>query len=163
MYRCVPLWPARRPGRSVLDFAEFSSLVREREVAIHSEDALRARFNALDMMGCGRVSISAYIVWAIKDALARSASRVIDLFAMWDDDDSGSIDKKEFRKAVRAFGFDATDEEVGVAAAPAQSHTRSLTHLCACARALASRDTNATPPCVHASLVHWDDGGSTLF
>ena len=47
----------------------------------------------------------AYIVWSLKDALARSASRVIELFIMWDEDDDGSISKREFRKALPLLGF----------------------------------------------------------
>ena len=40
----------------------------------------------LDPTSCGFVDIKAYIIWSLKEALARSASRVIDLFLMWDED-----------------------------------------------------------------------------
>lgn len=52
------------------------------------------------------------VVWSLKDALARSASRVIDLFIEWDEDSSGTISRKEFRKAIRAFGFGANNDEL---------------------------------------------------
>ena len=35
----------------------------------------------------------------LRDALSKNAVRVIDLFRDWDDDQSGNVSKKEFRKA----------------------------------------------------------------
>ena len=35
----------------------------------------------------------------LRDALSKAAVRVIDLFRDWDDDQSGTVSKKEFRKA----------------------------------------------------------------
>jgi calcium-binding protein CML len=48
----------------------------------------------------------------LKDAMATSLNKVQDLFKLWDVDGSGSIDKEEFRKAVKALGLvtDITDE-----------------------------------------------------
>merc|ERR1719424_2784384 len=40
----------------------------------------------------------------------RSSSRVVDLFRAWDEDRSGTVDKGEFHKAVRALGFDVERE-----------------------------------------------------
>ena len=40
--------------------------------------------------------------------------RVSDLFKEWDDDDSGSIGKAEFRKAMGALGFEASDADMDV-------------------------------------------------
>ena len=54
--------------------------------------------------------MSEYLQWSLKDALARSSSRVVDLFRAWDEDRSGSVDKSEFHKAVRALGFDIERE-----------------------------------------------------
>jgi len=47
-----------------------------------------------------------YLIWSLKDALARSSDRVVDLFRAWDEDASGTVDKKEFFKAIRVLGFD---------------------------------------------------------
>jgi Ca2+-binding EF-hand superfamily protein len=47
-----------------------------------------------------------YLHFSLKDALLRSSSRVVDLFRAWDEDSSGTVDKKEFHKAVRSLGFD---------------------------------------------------------
>ena len=48
----------------------------------------------------------------IADALTKNAVRVIDLFREWDDDDSGTVTRKEFHKAMGQFGLDVPPEEV---------------------------------------------------
>jgi Ca2+-binding EF-hand superfamily protein len=96
----------------VLEFHEFSKLVREREMAIHTEEELWKRFTDLDTDGSGTVDVPEFIKFALRDALARAAGKVADLLAYWDTDGDGQIDAAEFRKAVLALGFDARDEEV---------------------------------------------------
>ena len=49
---------------------------------------------------------------ALRDALTSNASRVMDLFRDWDADGNGTINKKEFRKAIKALGADVPREEV---------------------------------------------------
>ena len=95
-----------------LDFVEFSKLVREREMGVHTEEALRKRFKQLDADGSGELEMGEFIKFALRDALQRSAARVTDLLHAWDADGDGSIDKSEFRRAVATLGFDALDEEV---------------------------------------------------
>ena len=96
-----------------LDFEEFCALVKEREVGSHSTYALEQRFKALDANDSGRIEMHEYLMFSLRDALARSITRVIELLQSWDSDKSGDISKKEFRKAVRALGFsDARDREV---------------------------------------------------
>ena len=97
-----------------LDFNEFCALVREREMTDFTEEELRARFVALDADGNGQVDVSEYIRFSLRDALARSSTRVIDLFRQWDEDGSGEIEKKEFRQAIKSMGFDfiANDKEI---------------------------------------------------
>ena len=99
-------------GDKRLNFDEFSAMVREREVGVFSEEALRARFADLDTDGSGMVELHEYIKFGLKDALARSSARVMDLFIDWDEDGSGTIDRREFRRAVRSFGFDATAKQI---------------------------------------------------
>ena len=41
-----------------------------------------------------------YVRYSLRDSLARSTVRVIDLFREWDEDGDGSVSKKEFRKAM---------------------------------------------------------------
>ena len=48
----------------------------------------------------------------LRDALTTNMVRVIDLFREWDDDNSGSVSKKEFRKAMPMMGLDVPKEEI---------------------------------------------------
>ena len=95
-----------------LDFREFSKLVRAREMAIHTEEALRQRFEDLDADGSGTVDVPEFIKFALRDALARTALPVASLLASWDSDQTGDISLAEFRDAVRFFGFEARDAEI---------------------------------------------------
>ena len=89
-----------------LDFAEFCTFVREREEGDFTDEELKKRFDQLDDDGSGKIDMSEYLLWSLKDALARSSQRVVDLFRCWDEDRSGTVDKDEFHKAVRALGFE---------------------------------------------------------
>ena len=51
-----------------------------------------------------------FVQYSLRDSLKRSAGRVMTLFRQWDSDGSGSVDKKEFRKAMKELGFDAPTE-----------------------------------------------------
>jgi Ca2+-binding EF-hand superfamily protein len=93
---------ADEDGMLTLD--EFCSLVKEREEGEHTDEELRERFNRLDTDGSGRIELNEYLRWALRDALARGGTRVIDLFRKWDDDQSGEISRDEFIRAIRAFG-----------------------------------------------------------
>ena len=90
----------------VLDLDEFCRFVRAREEGEFSDLELRARFAAMDADGSGTVDMSEYLRWSLRDALARSAERVMDLFRSWDLDRSGTVDKEEFHWAVCALGVE---------------------------------------------------------
>mmetsp|Transcript_17042 Transcript_17042/g.43764 ORF Transcript_17042/g.43764 Transcript_17042/m.43764 type:complete len:278 (+) Transcript_17042:24-857(+) len=96
-----------------LDFREFCVFVRDREEGDFSDSELRLRFQALDEDGSGKVDMSEYLQFSLRDALSRSSDRVCDLFRKWDEDKSGAIDKREFTRAVQALGFDITSEDAG--------------------------------------------------
>ena len=96
---------ADKDADNKLDFTEFCAMVRQREVGEFTEEELRARFVALDSDGSGKVDMGEYLQFSLRDALARSSDRVIDLFKKWDEDKSGVIDKKEFCQAMNALGF----------------------------------------------------------
>ena len=89
-----------------LDLDEFSRLVRAREEGEFTDEELAKRFYAKDLDGNGLLDMSEYLTWSLKDALARSEQRVMDLFRAWDEDRSGTVDKAEFHKAMRSLGFD---------------------------------------------------------
>ena len=95
-----------------LDFREFSRMVREREMAIQTEEALRKRFKAMDLDGSGEISMAEFIKFALKDAYQRSGARVVELLKEWDEDGNGEIEVAEFAKLVRVLGFDALESEV---------------------------------------------------
>jgi hypothetical protein len=76
-------------------------------MAVHSEDALHARFVELDKDGSGRVEMPEVIKFALRDAISRSAVPIATLLGSWDTDDNGEVDRDEFRRAVRFFGFKA--------------------------------------------------------
>jgi len=95
-----------------LDFGEFSKLVREREMAINSEDALQARFHELDKDGTGLIEMPERIKFALRDALSRSAVPMATLLSSFDGDGNGQVDRDEFRRAVRQLGFRAANIEI---------------------------------------------------
>ena len=81
-----------------LDFGEFCVFVRDREEGEFTDEELKARFDALDGDGSGKVDMAEYLLWSLKDALARSSQRVVDLFRAWDEDGGGTIDKDELKR-----------------------------------------------------------------
>jgi Ca2+-binding EF-hand superfamily protein/predicted esterase len=101
-------------GDNMLDFDEFCQFVRDREEGEFTMKELKKRFEALDTDGSGKINLAEYVAWSLRDALSRSSDRVCDLFRKWDEDKSGSIDKKEFVRAIKCLGFDdITVKEAG--------------------------------------------------
>ena len=97
-----------------LNFKEFCQFIKDREEGEPTEADLRKRFDALDGDGSGKIDMSEYLMFSLKDALIRSSARVVDLFKKWDEDRSGKINKREFTHAVRALGFrEITDAMAG--------------------------------------------------
>jgi Ca2+-binding EF-hand superfamily protein len=71
---------------SALNFREFSRLIREREMGVHTEKALATRFCELDEDGSGVIDLREYLAFALRDAIVRSAANVQELFQSWDRD-----------------------------------------------------------------------------
>ena len=69
---------------ATLGFDEFCTMVRNREMGVHSESALRQRFDAIDADGSGTLEMPEFIKYALREALSRSAAAVADLLASWD-------------------------------------------------------------------------------
>ena len=93
-----------------LDFREFSRMIREREIGIHSEKALKERFDSIDADCSGAIDVGEFITFALRDAFVRSAPNLKEIFAEWDADGNGIIDRDEFKAVVRHFGFQADDK-----------------------------------------------------
>lgn len=96
-----------------LNFHEFCVLVRDREEHEFTDKELRDRFIALDVTGSGMIEKHEYLRFALRDALARSVTRVMEVFEAWDDNEDGEVSVSEFRRAVRALGFaDVSDKDI---------------------------------------------------
>ena len=48
----------------------------------------------------------------LRDVLSENAVRVIDLFREWDEDGSGYVDKREFRKAMPLLGLEVPRRDI---------------------------------------------------
>ena len=93
-----------------LDYDNFASLIREREGGVHNDATLRARYAAADENQDGLIDRYEFILFSIRDALQRSAARVVDIFREWDQDGSGKLTKEEFKLALQRLGFGETNE-----------------------------------------------------
>ena len=47
---------------------------------------------------------------ALREKLETDRARVVDLFRAWDEDESGTIERREFCRGLLALGFDAPRE-----------------------------------------------------
>ena len=48
----------------------------------------------------------------IRDYLSKKGARVIDLFRQWDDDGTGKIEKKEFRRGMKELGLSVSAKQL---------------------------------------------------
>ena len=92
-----------------LDFGEFCAMVRSREEGNFTEEQLQERFASSISTARAR-SICQSICASRCARRCIDRRRVMDLFRQRDEDVSGTIDKKEFRRAIQALGFDYFDE-----------------------------------------------------
>ena len=69
------------------------------------------RFELLDINKTGKIEMHEYLLWSLKDCLARASTRIIVLFKAWDEDNSGQIDSSEFYKAIRSIGMTVERED----------------------------------------------------
>ena len=60
----------------------------------------------------GGVSAGVLVATQLAAMLHKNLARVVDLFRDWDENGDGKVDAKEFRKAIRALGYQAPREEI---------------------------------------------------
>jgi Ca2+-binding EF-hand superfamily protein len=92
--------------RRWMEFDEFAGLMRGREVGVHTDEELRARFAAIDEDKSGKIDRDEFVYFAIQDVLSRAADRAMDVFRRWDADGSGILTEREFKLALASLGFD---------------------------------------------------------
>jgi Ca2+-binding EF-hand superfamily protein len=122
LVKCFSQWDA--DGSGTIDKLEFRKAVTEQlgwsckmfaTGSAHSwgpENVCDAVFADHDVDGSGTVEYKEYVRYALRGALKRSHTRIIDIFKKWDADGSRMIEKAEFRRAVEEIGFDAPSEEL---------------------------------------------------
>ena len=75
------------------------------------DEELSERFDALDEDGSGKIDMAEYLLWSLKDALARSAQRVVDLFRAWDEDRAARWTRRSSTRRCARLGFDVERED----------------------------------------------------
>jgi Ca2+-binding EF-hand superfamily protein len=141
-----------------LDFYEFSRLVREREIGVHSEQALRDRLQALDQDGSGTIDKAEFITFALRDAFVRSAANLSDLFSEWDNDGNGMVDREEFREVVRHYGFRADDAIIDAVFGNLDSMNRGQLELHDLSMRLQQEVRDRTKPMHRLRCLEWREG-----
>lgn len=96
-----------------LDYDSFVSKAEELESdRTWSDTDLRKRFDDLSPEN-GTIYLQDYRLTLLFEAMSKSQAKVIDLFRSMDTDNSATIDKHEFTKALReGLGFDYSDEDI---------------------------------------------------
>ena len=101
-------------GSGVLSLDELKHELRDHKTAARisefkaREAKRKSRLQGLDIDEDSDKSVAEQL----REALAKSAVRVIDLFNDWDTDGNGKISKEEFRKAMGLLGFNVPAEDI---------------------------------------------------
>ena len=89
-------------GNGSIDFDEFVALMREREPNA-TLSQLHSRFAELDQNGDACIDRHEYLLYALLEGLVTNRSTLIEQFEKWDTDASGKLERREFRRLVRAL------------------------------------------------------------
>ena len=96
-----------------LDFYEFKTLIKEREMGVHTLDALHKRFDHLDVDNSGLLDYAEFVAYALRENFARSKISPELLLKQWDFDGDKKVTRTEFRTAMRTlYGAQMSDAEL---------------------------------------------------
>jgi len=99
--------PAKAPR--VFKMEEPNKAEADKEEA--KKKAARAKGSVLGMIDIDEESDKS-VAEQLKEALIKSAGKVLDLFREWDVDGDGQVTKKEFRKAMPMLGLDVPRKDI---------------------------------------------------
>ena len=100
-------------GDGVVDKFEFRKAVRLTGI-VASDAACDRTFHDFDVDGSGTIGYDEYIRYTLRELLAKSFGRVMDLFKKWDSNGDGRIGRKELHRACAEMGFRAPEAELNL-------------------------------------------------
>jgi hypothetical protein len=102
-------------GSGEIDFGELNNQLRPSTIA-RNRSKVRKQAGGRKSSKLGSALLQPRsdvpIVDQLRDLLVRNRARVVDLFREWDDDGNGTIDRHEFRHALKALGVNASKADV---------------------------------------------------
>lgn len=69
-------------------------------------------FDEFDTDKSEEISYTEFLRFMLRDSLARSVTKVVDVFKSWDTDESGELTKDEFRRGIAALSYDVPYDEL---------------------------------------------------
>ena len=117
-------------GDQLLDFDEFLAMQPARLRKKFAIDQFRAWFDTADLDHSGKLSISEFYLWALRNATEEHGPSVlIELFAKYDPDGSGMVDQHEFQK-VNTHTFVRPEAAHTLHVSGQRQHTRGTCGTC---------------------------------
>ena len=105
--REVALDPSLKPGA-----AGEIEVKADQAVALRTDGVDKGAANLLQGLDIDESLGLEQVDEQIRDYLSQKAVRVIDLFRQWDDDGTGKIEKKEFRRGMKELGLHVSDAQL---------------------------------------------------
>ena len=94
-------------GDNVLTFDEFLSMQPKTVRQEHSEEEVRAWFDAVDLDGSGTLSVNEFFLWTLQKEAMKDMKGMRAIFQSHDKNSSGCLDMGEFQRVCDELGFGA--------------------------------------------------------